>query len=44
VLIGALVVYAGPIYAFVHATALQLADPAGYIQAVLGDATRGPTS
>ena len=44
VLIGALVVYAGPIYAFVHATALQLADPAGYIQAVLGDATGGPTS
>jgi len=38
VLIMGLVIYAGPIYDFVRATAEQLADPASYIEAVLGDA------
>ena len=37
VLIVVLVIYVGPIYDFARATALQLADPASYIQAVLGD-------
>jgi multicomponent K+:H+ antiporter subunit D len=42
VLILALVVYAGPIYEFVRATAEQLAEPALYIDAVLGDTQQGP--
>jgi multicomponent K+:H+ antiporter subunit D len=37
-----LTVFAGPVAALTEATATQLADPAGYVEAVLGPGTWGP--